>query len=101
MESQTLQAPGDAWAVHLRSHGPVERRDVPIRQSLARRVAAEFEEMPGMRLTLAQAARFFGVPAETCSRILSRLMDDGHLHLTLDGRYVSRLTMVSRLLPRR
>jgi hypothetical protein len=50
---------------------------------------------------LLQAARFFNVPAETCSRIFSMLMEEGQLHLTLDGRYVSRLTMASRLLPRR
>lgn len=78
-----------------------ERRDIAIRHSLVRRVAAEFEEVPGMRLTLLQAARFFNVPAETCSRIFSMLMEEGQLRLTLDGRYVSRLTMASRLLPRR
>jgi hypothetical protein len=78
-----------------------DRRDIPVRRSLVRRVAAEFDEVPGMRLTLMQAARFFNVPAETCSRIFSRLMEEGRLHLTIDGRYVSRLTMTSRLLPRR
>jgi hypothetical protein len=78
-----------------------ERRDIPIRTSLVRRVAAEFEEVPGMRLTLVQAARFFNVPAETCSRIFSMLMEEGQLRLTLDGRYVSGLAMASRILPRR
>lgn len=78
----------------------IERRDIPIRHSLVRRVAAEFGEVPGMRLTLGQAARFFDVPADTCSRMLSRLLEDGELRLTLDGHYVSGVPMTPRLLPR-
>lgn len=64
-----------------------ERRDVSARTALMRRVRGEFEEMPGMSLTLAQAARLFSLPAEPCVRILRQLVDDGLLHQTADGRY--------------
>jgi hypothetical protein len=52
-----------------------------------RRVQSEFREMPGLRLTLAQAARLFGLSQDACGRILSDLVADDLLHLAADGRY--------------
>ena len=41
---------------------------------VARRVCAEFLEMPGMRLSLPQAARLFALPPARCGRILEALV---------------------------
>ena len=51
------------------------------------RVCAEFLEMPGLRLTLAQAQRRWNLDQRTCLEILDRLMSAGVLQRTLDGRY--------------
>jgi hypothetical protein len=51
---------------------------------LCARVYAEFAEMPGLRLTLAQAARLFSIEPDRCQRVLGTLVRDGQL--TTDGR---------------
>jgi Fic family protein len=43
------------------------------------RCMSEFLEMPGMRLTLPQAARFLGIDAPTCERALEQLVSSGFL----------------------
>ena len=43
------------------------------------RVRAEFMEMPGMKLTLPQAARLFNLDASRCERVLGSLVDSGAL----------------------
>jgi hypothetical protein len=50
---------------------------------LCTRVAAEFREMPGLRLTLPQVARLFSIEPTRCARVLGGLVDEGHL--TTDG----------------
>jgi DNA-binding IclR family transcriptional regulator len=47
--------------------------------------------MPGLSLTLAQAAKLFGIPPETCSRILAQFAEEGLLSLTIDRRYIVRI----------
>lgn len=47
------------------------------------RIRAEFKEMPGLKLTLAQAARFFNLERGECERILGDLVRAGAL--TTDG----------------
>jgi hypothetical protein len=51
------------------------------------RVLAEFREMPGLRLTLAQAARIFNIEPARCRQVLSLLVDAGRL--ATDGRAFS------------
>jgi hypothetical protein len=46
---------------------------------LHERVRGEYREMPGLRLTLAQAARLFNLEAKQCGRVLDRLVTDGTL----------------------
>ena len=53
-------------------------------RDLSARVQAEFVEMPGLRLTLAQAVRLFSVEPDQCERVLGALVLAGHL--TTDGR---------------
>jgi len=66
---------------------PTPRRDEAARQALLRRIVSEFEEMPGMLLTVAQAARLFGLPLDACARMLADLADGGRLHHAVNGRY--------------
>jgi DNA-binding IclR family transcriptional regulator len=52
-------------------------------QDLHLRVLAEFREMPGLRLTLAQASRLFDIEPTRCRRVLGTLVDAGCL--AIDG----------------
>lgn len=54
---------------------PAERRDLTARHALLCRIRSEFEEMPGLSVTLDQAARLFGLPRDIASRILERLTE--------------------------
>lgn len=47
-------------------------------------VRADFDEMPGMRLTLAQAARLWNTDTATCARALQSLIDAGYLRRTAE-----------------
>jgi hypothetical protein len=53
-------------------------------QQLCARVCNEFMEMPGLRLTLPQAARLFNLDRERCARVLDTLIDAGILS-NIDG----------------
>ena len=48
-------------------------------RELCARVQAEFEEMPGLRLTLSQAVRLFHIAPEQCERVLGTLVLAAHL----------------------
>lgn len=56
-----------------------------------RRVRGEFEEMPGLSLTLAQASKLFGMSSDVCVDILANLIDQGALSLNSHRRYGRRL----------
>ena len=43
------------------------------------RIRAEYREMPGMRLTPAQASRLFNLEPRYCARVLDGLVADGVL----------------------
>ena len=45
------------------------------------RIRAEFAEMPGLRLTLAQASRLFQLETVRCQQLLTSLVDTGQLVL--------------------
>ena len=51
--------------------------DIPT--GLMRRARGEFAEMPGLQLTLHQAARLWGVDPETSARMLRTLVGAGFL----------------------
>jgi hypothetical protein len=55
---------------------------------LHRRISAEFREMPGLTLTLPQAARLFSLDVERCERVLVFLVEGGVL--TTNGRAFAR-----------
>ena len=58
-----------------------------VRRALVRRIRGEFEEMPGLSLTSAQASKLFGISPDVCASILSHLIEEGVLRLKSDGRY--------------
>lgn len=55
---------------------------------LLHRARAEYQEMPGLRLTLSQATRLWGLDRVTCVGLLDVLMNAGFLARTADGCYV-------------
>lgn len=69
---------------------PTDRRDHASRERLRCRVQAEFEEMRGLRLSLPQAIRLFGLREDVCRRILDALIADGLLKRTSDEKYGRR-----------
>lgn len=68
----------------------VERRNLAARERLVGRLAGEFSEMPGLLLTLAQAARLLSLQPAVCGRILHTLVQRGVLRTTATGHYVRR-----------
>jgi hypothetical protein len=63
-----------------------ERRNPQARERLRVRVRSEFGEMPDLILTLAQAARLFGMRQDICVRVLRELQTEGLLCETSGGR---------------
>ncbi len=56
--------------------------------SLLSRIRGEYLEMPGLRLTFAQACRLWHLEAATCTAVLEKLIAEGFLGRTSDGAYV-------------
>lgn len=52
-----------------------------------RRIRAEFEEMPDLRLTAPQAARLFGIEPRDCAFLLGGLVVTGFLRMQ-DTEYI-------------
>jgi hypothetical protein len=49
------------------------------------RVREEFREMPGLRLTPAQATRLWGMKPEVCAEVIDRLVASAYLRWTDTG----------------
>jgi hypothetical protein len=60
-----------------------------------KRVQGEFLEMPGLRLTGAQACRLWGLDATVCDAVLGALVDAKFLFKTRDGAFVKSEHAVS------
>ena len=56
--------------------------------SVLDRIRSEFTEMPGLRLTPAQAARLWGMERQMSERILDGLAIAGFLSKNRDGAYL-------------
>jgi len=69
-------------------------------EELVLRVRGEYREMPGLRLTFAQACRLWALDATTCNDVLARLIQDQVLHVTSQGHYMAlpapRMVAMSR-----
>ena len=67
-----------------------ERRDAQNRERIVRRVVSEYQQMPGLRLTLLQACRLFGLDQAACERVMSGLVSIGFLTRGSRGLYQRR-----------
>jgi hypothetical protein len=70
-------------------------------EQLLKRVRAEYMEMPGLRLTLAQAQRLCGVERALCQAVLDALVGEKFLCVKSDGQYGRLTTVHFRILRRR
>ena len=57
-------------------------------EEVLRRVQGEFLEMPGLRLTEAQARRLWNLDAASCGALLGALVDARFLFRTRDGAFM-------------
>jgi hypothetical protein len=60
-------------------------------KAMLKRIRAEYLDMPGLRLTLAQAQRLCGVERALCEMVLDALVDEKFLCVKSDGAY-ARMT---------
>jgi len=67
------------------------------------RIQGEYVEMPGLRLTAAQAQRLWGLERDVCDALLGALVDAKFLSQTRDGAFIrldgarpTRVTNVKR-----
>ena len=56
---------------------------------LTSRIRGEYREMPGLRLTFAQACRLWQLDTTTCSAVLDNLIAQRFLYRTADGTYIA------------
>ena len=56
--------------------------------TLALWIRAEYQCMPGLKLTSDQACRLWSVQRDTCDEALQALIDEGFLHRTGTGKFV-------------
>jgi hypothetical protein len=62
---------------------------MPPLDSLVVRIQGEYREMPGLRLTLAQACRLWQLDAPTCEMLLEHLVREAFLYKTDNGAYIA------------
>jgi hypothetical protein len=77
--------------IHLRNwnqkKGPTMSAQQPL-DDVLRRVQGEYIEMPGLRLTTAQAQRLWGLDRAACDALLGALVDAKFLFRTRDGAFM-------------
>jgi hypothetical protein len=59
----------------------------PLITPLIDRVRSEYLEMPGLRLTIRQAQRLFGLDSSSCATVFEALTRDKFLSRGGDGRF--------------
>jgi hypothetical protein len=67
---------------------PEEATGAPQFAQLLRRIQNEYREMPGLKLTEAQARRLWDLDVSTCSVVLTTLLQRRFLKRTASGTYV-------------
>ena len=87
MNPDVIGRPVDGSPSGAAAHKPAEPQSKAI-QELTRRIQAEYAEMPGLSVTLAQAQRLWATDRQTCTAAFKALMRRGELRRTARGRYV-------------
>jgi len=59
-------------------------------EDMLRRIRSEFMEMPGLKLTVRQAGRLWGLDERTCEALIDALTESKFLIRTRDGALVRR-----------
>jgi hypothetical protein len=67
---------------------PDDLRTMSVIRDAILRVEREYREMPGLSLTLPQAARLLGLDRGTCERVLTKLIERRVLKRAWNGNYV-------------
>src|SRR5262249_55017445 len=77
-------------SVHLLKFGRRGAITMPAQplDDVLRRVQGEYIEMPGLRLTTAQAQRLWGLDRAACDALLGALVDAKFLFRTCDGAFM-------------
>lgn len=77
---------GELMPVHnMRNYSAASARGNNFQDAAALlRIRAEFCEMPGLKLTLAQASRLFQLEVGRCQEVLMSMVETGHLILRGD-----------------
>jgi hypothetical protein len=65
----------------------MERRSAGTTDQMLSRIRGEFLEMPGLRLTSAQAERLWGLESQTCLALLESLVEARFLTRGKSGTY--------------
>ncbi len=60
----------------------------PISEDALRRIRGEYLELPGLRLTTAQAQRLWNLDRRTCEELLGTLVASRFLSQTRDGSFI-------------
>jgi hypothetical protein len=69
-----------------RATAVLAREESPDR--IRRRAEAEYLEMPGLKLTAAQASRLWHLDVDASMRLLESMVEAGVLYRTRDGAYL-------------
>ena len=67
---------------------PIEQAPTPAMPAILVRVQSEYLEMPGLKLTEAQARRLWSLDGNTCQFVLATLVKRGFLRRSRNGTYV-------------
>ena len=67
---------------------PPTRRVTPTLSTLLLRIRSEYREMPGLKLSEAQARRLWNLDGNTCSLVLTTLLEERFLRRTASGTYI-------------
>jgi len=59
----------------------------PVIDALIQRIREEFDEAPGLQITVEEGVRFWALDSATCAEVLVALHETGFLIRTQDGRY--------------
>lgn len=60
----------------------------PTLSTLLLRIRSEYREMPGLKLSEAQARRLWNLDGNTCSLVLTTLLEERFLRRTASGTYI-------------